>query len=76
VYFTDPPFGPIHNIAWRRNGRTLYLCASDRLYRIQLARRGNPPMSTMTLGRDALHGCPAPSASVGDQRIGGFASSS
>lgn len=31
---------PIHNIAWGDDGRTLYLCARDRLYRIALLSKG------------------------------------
>jgi gluconolactonase len=34
---------PIHNIAWGDDGRTLYLCAQDRLYRIALLIEGVRP---------------------------------
>jgi len=35
---------PVHNIAWGgEDGRTLYLCASDRLYRINLLIEGIRP---------------------------------
>jgi gluconolactonase len=34
---------PIHNIAWGDDGRTLYLCARDRLYRIALTAMGVRP---------------------------------
>jgi gluconolactonase len=33
----------IHNIAWGDDGRTLYLCAQDRLYRIALLTEGVRP---------------------------------
>jgi len=34
---------PVHNMAWGGDGRTLYLCARDRLYRIELLVPGIAP---------------------------------
>jgi gluconolactonase len=39
----------VHNMAWGDDGRTLYLCARDRLYRMQLNVRR--PASTAAASR-------------------------
>ena len=61
---------PVHNLAWGgEDGRTLYLCATDRLYRISLLQRRNPAMNAPdSRPRCAARNCRHRARVAGDQR--------